>query len=220
MPVKPRSILIGAGWLLGFLAVGVFVTNLLSSNQDFKQTVPDDGTASKAQPAGKAPRSVTPPHVRLAPLKAPRVLVEKSDRRLTVFDGKRPVKTYRCTVGSNPGDKTREGDRCTPQGEFYVCVKNPKSRFTRSLGLSYPDIEDAARGLRDGLISRKHHDLIVAAINKGTRPPWKTPLGGEIMIHGANNGREGTAGCIALEDDEIRELYPAIPLHTPVTIRP
>ena len=99
-------------------------------------------------------------------------------------------------------------------------MKNPESQYVLSLGLSYPDVEDAARGLRDGLISREHHDLIVAAIGKGSRPPWKTALGGEIMIHGANNGRDGTAGCIALEDDEIRELFPAIPLHTRVTIVP
>lgn len=220
MSVSFRSILTGAGWLLGFLAAGVFVTTLLSSNQDFEQAVPDEGTASKAQPAPPLLLPVTPKQIALGPLKDPHILVEKSGRRLTVFDAERAVKSYRCTIGDGEGDKTREGDRCTPQGQFYVCVKNPKSKFTRSLGLSYPDVEDAARGLRDGSISREHHDLIVAAINKGTRPPWKTALGGEIMIHGANNGRDGTAGCIALEDDEIRELYPAIPLHTRVTIVP
>jgi len=161
-----------------------------------------------------------PKQTTLPPLNKPRILVEKSGRRLTVFDDGRAVKTYRCTVGTNPADKTREGDRCTPEGQFYVCVKNPQSRYTRSLGLSYPDVEDAARGLRDGLISREHHDLIIAAIVKGTRPPWKTPLGGKIMIHGAGNGRDGTAGCVALNDRDMLQLYPAIPLHTRVTIVP
>ncbi|HUS93395.1 MAG TPA: L,D-transpeptidase [Phycisphaerae bacterium] len=40
------------------------------------------------------------------------------------------------------------------------------------------------------------------------------------MIHGCRADRDWTLGCIALDDDDIREVYPALPLGTPVTILP
>ena len=149
----------------------------------------------------------------------PVLVVDKSDRILVLYDGRREMARFPAAVGQNPGDKEREGDKRTPEGEFYVCMKNPESDFVLSLGLSYPNIEDAERGLRDGLITRKQHDSIVKAIREGKQPPWKTVLGGEIMIHGCRNGGRGTLGCVALEDDAIRALYPRIPVGTRVIIR-
>jgi len=156
----------------------------------------------------------------LPALTNPRVVIVKSAHELTVFDGDQAVKTYRAAFGPGRGDKTREGDKCTPQGRFYVCIKNPNSRFTLSLGLSYPNIEDAERGLRDGLISRAQHDAIVEAVHARRQPPWNTTLGGEIMIHGCGSGSDWTLGCVALDDEDIRELYHALPLGTPVDIQP
>ena len=49
---------------------------------------------------------------------------------------------------------------------------------------------------------------------------WKTPLGGEVMIHGACADRTGTAGCVGLDDADIRELYEAVPLGTTVVVKP
>ena len=123
-------------------------------------------------------------------------------------------------VGGRGGDKLRKGDRRTPEGMFYVCVRNPGSRYTLSLGLSYPSIEDAERGLRSRLITRKQYRHVVWCIRNGKQPPWKTRLGGSIMIHGKAKGRTSTAGCIAMSDPEIKQLYPLIPIGTPVTIRP
>jgi lipoprotein-anchoring transpeptidase ErfK/SrfK len=156
----------------------------------------------------------------LGELRQPRILVEKSLHRVTVFDGDRVVRVYRAAVGGGKGDKTREGDRCTPEGDFYVCLKNPQSKYVLSLGLSYPNRPHAQRGLRDGLITQQQYDSIIAAIDAGEMPDWYTPLGGEIMIHGCGAGRDWTAGCVALDDDAIRELYPAVPLRTPVRIIP
>ncbi len=151
-------------------------------------------------------------------LHSPAILIEKSQRWLVVFDGEKPVKAYRAALGFGRGDKQREGDGCTPEGRFHVCVKNPKAKFTLSLGISYPNIEDAERGLKDGLITQDQHDRIVRAVRAGRQPPWKTPLGGEIMIHGSGSGRDWTRGCIALDDADIRELYRRIPVGTAVTI--
>jgi murein L,D-transpeptidase YafK len=156
----------------------------------------------------------------------PRVLVEKRAHRLSLYDGERLVKTWRVAVGGGAGDKVREGDKCTPEGEFFVCYKNPQSKYTLSLGLSYPNEEDAARGLRDGFITREQHDAIVAAAGGRSfdgntwEALWKTPLGGEIMIHGKGEGRDTTLGCVAMDDEAIRELYRILPYGTPVKIVP
>ncbi len=156
----------------------------------------------------------------LPSLARPSILIEKSAGRVTIFDDGRPVKRYLAAVGGGRGDKTREGDLCTPLGEFFVCVKNPKSQYVLSLGLSYPNVADAERGLLAGQIDRSEHRSIVEAIRDRRQPPWNTALGGEIMIHGSRNGRDATQGCIALDDNHIRELYPAIAVGTPVTILP
>ncbi len=156
----------------------------------------------------------------LPALKDPRILVEKSAGRLTVFDADRPVKAYKVISGFGYGDKVQEGDQRTPEGDFYVCMKNPQSKYVLSLGLSYPNIEDANRGLRAGMIGQTQYDAVVDAILKKQMPPWNTPLGGEIMIHGCAYDRTGTLGCVAMQDGDIRELYAAIPVGTPVEIRP
>jgi murein L,D-transpeptidase YafK len=99
-------------------------------------------------------------------------------------------------------------------------VRNARSKYHLSLGVSYPNARDAAAGLQAGTITPAQHDEIVDCIADGRKPPWDTPLGGEIMIHGCKNDRSGTAGCVALADEDIRELYPLIPLGAGVEIVP
>ncbi len=156
----------------------------------------------------------------LGEMSKPGIKVCKSTGILTVFDGNEPVKSYRVICGAKPGDKETEGDKRTPEDVFRVVLRNPKSKYVLSLGLDYPNAEDAERGLKAGLIGRKQYDAIVEAINSGTQPPWNTPLGGEIMIHGAKGKRTGTLGCVSMDDDAIRELYPRIGLGVEVEILP
>lgn len=147
------------------------------------------------------------------------LVVLKSKRKLVVYSRGQVLATYRVGLGSNPhDDKQVEGDGCTPEGKFYICTKNPGSKFTRSLGISYPNKEDAQRGLDAGLISKPEYGKIVRAIDEGKAPPWNTPLGGEICIHGG--GPDWTVGCIALDNNHIRELYELACIGTPVIIRP
>ncbi len=155
------------------------------------------------------------------PLKEPRILVFKSKRQLELYSDGTIVRTYRVGLGLNPvDDKLREGDRATPEGEFYIFTKNPKSAYYLSLGISYPNIEDAERGLRTGLITRTQHDQIVNAIKRKAGPPQYTGLGGLIYIHGNGAGSDWTWGCVALENENIKELYDLVDVGTPVTIKP
>lgn len=159
--------------------------------------------------------------VKLPAMAAPRIVIEKAKRRLAVFDGESVVAEFGIGLGFAPdGYKAIEGDGRTPEGDFYIFTKNPESRFFLSLGISYPTREDADRGLAEGLISEEEHRAIANAIDEKRMPPQKTKLGGEIYIHGGGDKSDWTEGCIALKNNEMRALFDAIPVGTPVMIKP
>jgi murein L,D-transpeptidase YafK len=155
----------------------------------------------------------------IEPLVNPKVVVIKSKRLLQLYSNGSLVRTYRVALGLSPVEnKLRAGDRRTPEGEFYICLKNSRSQFYLSLGLSYPNREHAERGLREGLITRAQYNQIIDALMRKRTPPQNTRLGGEIFIHGNGSASDWTWGCVALDDRDIRELFDAVPVGTPVTI--
>ena len=171
-------------------------------------------------PASLQPATTTQSQLKL-PLTAPRIVVKKAERRLFLYDGNKLVKTYRIGLGLSPkGDKVRQGDRRTPEGDFYIFTRNDKSAFYLSLGVSYPNAPHADRGLRDGLISKSQHDAIMRALKLKKTPPQNTALGGDIYIHGRGASSNWTRGCVALVDTDIRELFDTVTVGTPVTILP
>lgn len=139
--------------------------------------------------------------------RADKILVDKSERKLMLMRAGKTLKTYRISLGFSPkGDKTRRGDGRTPEGKYTIDTRNPKSRFTLGLHVSYPNAADRASARR-----------------RGVDP------GGNIMIHGLPNGRpsnwkkqftDWTAGCIAVSNSAIREIWHAVPNGTPIEIRP
>ena len=134
------------------------------------------------------------------------VVIEKAARRMQLFQDGEPVRTYQIALGFTPeGDKTRQGDGKTPEGEFTIDRRNSESAFHLSVGLDYPrtqDIRQAAAG--------------------GYSP------GGDIFIHGQPNALsdglkirgDWTAGCIAVTNAEMREIWAVTPIGTKVEIRP
>lgn len=134
------------------------------------------------------------------------ILIEKADRRLTLYDGGRAIARYDIALGFAPaGDKVRQGDGRTPEGRYRISHKNPTSRFHLSLKISYPDASDRA-----------------AARAAGVDP------GGDIFVHGTPgtsggdliSRRDWTLGCIAVSNDEIEEIWRLVDVGTPVEIRP
>ena len=113
------------------------------------------------------------------------IFVAKRARQLSLLSGSRLERSYAIALGRNSAvDKSVEGDQATPLGEFYICAKNPRSRYFLSLCISYPNAEDAERGLAAGLIGAEEHRQILDAIRAKRMPPQRTRLGGEIYIHG------------------------------------
>lgn len=136
------------------------------------------------------------------------IVVEKAKRTLTLYANKKALKSYRVVLGGNPiGHKEQEGDARTPEGRYTIDAKNPKSSFHLSLHISYPDRRDRA-----------------AARQKGVSP------GGAIMIHGTPDYLSAlyatgvypdwTAGCIAVTNTEIEEIYRLVRPGTPIVIKP
>jgi murein L,D-transpeptidase YafK len=153
-------------------------------------------------------------------MSARRAVITKHAKSLALFDGDEEVLRIPVVLGRNSGDKQREGDLATPEGEFYICYKNPDSKYHRFLGLSYPNLEDAERGLRDKLITPAEYDEIRKAIAGKKCPPWKTALGGEIGLHGPCPNVTWTHGCVAMSVEQIERLYDLLEIGDEVAIVP
>lgn len=151
-----------------------------------------------------------------------RIVVKKSQRKLYLYNqDKKLLKTYKIALGFNPvGTKQKQGDGATPEGKYYITHKNPNSKFHLSLGISYPNSQDAASGLQRKLITPKEYEMITTAIQAQAKPPQNTKLGGDIFLHGHGTDSDWTWGCVALENNDIKELFDLLPIKTPVKIEP
>jgi murein L,D-transpeptidase YafK len=131
------------------------------------------------------------------------VVVNKDARRMYLLHGQEVLKDYDVGLGFAPrGDKKVSGDGKTPEGTYIIDRRNPNSEFYLSIGVSYPNEADRAEAKALG----------------------KSP-GGDIFIHGRpwknrKGGRDWTAGCIAVTDREMREVYSMVKNGTPITINP
>ena len=184
------------------------------------QRVDPQSVSAQPREARAAPETVRADRKPLKlPLRDPKIVVKKAQRQLLLFSGDKLVRTYRVGLGVSPvGDKVKAGDRRTPEGDFYIFTKNNKSAFYLSLGVSYPNAAHAERGLRDGLITKAQYESILHALRAKKAPPQNTHLGGDIYIHGNGASSDWTWGCVALENEDIRELFDAVGVGTPVHI--
>jgi len=141
-------------------------------------------------------------------LAADSLVVEKQRRTLTLFQQGVAVRTYMIALGKQPtGDKERIGDNRTPEGVFYIDFRNAQSKFHKALHISYPDVAHAQRAKAMGVAT-----------------------GGDIMIHGlppayaslgaAHREFDWTNGCIAVTDEEIEEIWRAVPNGAAIQIKP
>ena len=141
-------------------------------------------------------------------LHADRVVVLKKERTLQLLSQGKVVQSYKVALGGDPiGPKTRQGDHKTPEGVYVLDSRNAHSQFYKSIHISYPNERDRA-----------------AARKRGVSP------GGDVFLHGLPNGygyvgsahrlRDWTDGWVAVTDEEIDEIWLAVPDRTPIEIRP
>ncbi len=157
----------------------------------------------------------------VAEIVTPEIYVYKEKRRLYVIQSNVLVRDYPIGLGFHPsGDKEREGDGRTPEGDFLICQKNPASRFAKALVLNYPDRSHAERAFFAGVLSPPEFKEILIAAERGAKPPMDTLLGGQIYIHAGGANRDWTNGCVALYNSDMDELFKIASTGTPVHIRP
>ncbi len=136
------------------------------------------------------------------------VVVDKSDQTMFLIVNKTKLKEYSVSLGGNPvGHKNQEGDQRTPEGWYILDYKKADSDYYKAIHISYPNKEDRA-----------------AAASAGLNP------GGQIMIHGQKNGSDvpasivqqfnWTAGCIAVTNVEMDEVWNLVEVGTPIVIQP
>lgn len=136
------------------------------------------------------------------------VVVNKGARNMYLLHNEEILEEYRFGLGFAPdGDKKIRGDGKTPEGTYYIDRRNPNSAFHLSLGISYPNAADIAEA----------------------RALGKEP-GGDIFIHGQPNlfadrktakkrGEDWTAGCIAVKNKEIEQIFAMVRVGTVITLR-
>lgn len=136
------------------------------------------------------------------------ILIQKARRALVVLDGGRAVLNCRVALGSAPeGAKRAEGDGRTPEGRYRICLVKENGKYGRSLGLDYPNEQDAALAFAQGRIDERTLVNVRNARALKRRPPWGSPLGGEIYIHEGGADDDWTAGCVALESADMDVLF-------------
>ncbi len=134
--------------------------------------------------------------------------VDKSSHIMQLWENGVKIKTYMVTSGAVPGDKEVSGDAKTPVGYFYICRKQDVDSLLKGeLGLNYPNLEDARRGLKNGIIGRDTYESLIRANRSLQKPVWNSPLGGAIEVHGNGQPQDATRGCVGVNDLEIYEVY-------------
>ena len=157
----------------------------------------------------------------LSEIATPEIFVYKEKRRLYVIQSNVLVRDYPVGLGFHPvGDKEKQGDGRTPEGDFLICEKKPSSRFYKALGLNYPERKHAERAFFAGVITPVQFKDILLAQERKSVPPWNTILGGEIYIHAGGAHKDWTEGCVALYNSDMDELFQITGPGTPVHIRP
>lgn len=151
----------------------------------------------------------------------PKIYIYKSERRLRLVNDTTLVREYKVGLGPNPtGNKFFQGDGRTPEGEYFICSRNPSSKYYKSLGINYPGPKRAVEACAVGEISREDLQKILDANDRKVLPPSNTCLGGAVFIHGGGSYEDWTLGCVAVSNRYMDELFEVIPVGTPVFIMP
>lgn len=144
------------------------------------------------------------------------VVIDKALKKLVLLKDGMPVAEFPASFGIDPNsDKYRALDAATPEGLYFITHKKPESRFHRFLGLSYPNLTNAARGLAGGVISLNEYKRLYQALMASDKIPRNTGLGCGIGIHGGGvyryfgktRERDWTKGCIALDNPAVDTVF-------------
>ncbi len=141
------------------------------------------------------------------------VKVYKTERVVKLMHQDQIIQTYPMRLGFDPiGHKVKEGDGKTPEGQYTLDWRNPKSAFYKSLHVNYPNAQD-----------------------KETAKQLGVSPGGDIMIHGSATTsqveklpslmtylpqKDWTWGCVAVRNIDMDEIWKLVDDGTSIHIYP
>ena len=135
------------------------------------------------------------------------LLIDKFERKCHVIQNGKMTRYFKIELGKNwIGDKTRKGDKSTPEGQYKVVRKKKgrETKYHKALLLDYPNDDDKRR---------------FKELKSSGQIPSDAQIGGLIEIHGGGGrGIDWTDGCIALTNSEMDQLYNMVATNTPVII--
>lgn len=141
------------------------------------------------------------------------VKIYKANRVVKLMHGDQTIQSYPMRLGFDPlGHKVQEGDGKTPEGQYILDWRNPKSAFYKSLHINYPNAQDQATAKQLGVSA-----------------------GGDVMIHGSATSsqieklpslmsylpqKDWTWGCVAVRNVDMDEIWKLVDDGTVITIYP
>ncbi len=140
------------------------------------------------------------------------ILVQKSSYTLFLKYNGNVIKSYPCVFGPEPiDDKLRQGDNCTPEGNFTITDIREHFIWGYFFEFDYPNMTSW-----DKHNTAKEYGVI----------PTDASIGGSVGIHGVVDGLENlidsknnwTEGCVSIKNQDILELAQYIPVGTAVKI--
>lgn len=139
-----------------------------------------------------------------------------------LFQGK-VIKSYRVMLGKGGKDrKLKAGDSLVPEGRYILDEANPYSKFFRSIHINYPNRADIERAEKAGVDPGKDIFLHGMPEDFQSITDWlrKHHLErfGENFIRRLMVFFDWTAGCVAVRDRDIAEIYNHFEGPTPITI--
>lgn len=143
------------------------------------------------------------------------VRVYKTKHRMEMLFEGNITKVYTVMLGrGGMAPKRQEGDKLVPEGEYILDYKNPYSNFYRSIHLTYPNADDIKRAKEMGV--NPGFDIFVHGM-----PRFYSDLD-EILDERIMNlifkKGDWTAGCIAVQNYEMQEIWDSVEVPTPITI--
>ena len=117
------------------------------------------------------------------------ITISKGDFKLSVIENKDTLFQCPIAVGKNYGNKTKTGDKKTPEGTFTICSIESSSRW-------------------------KHDFIDGKGVRKGAYGPYffrlKVPKFNSIGIHGTclpeSIGTRSSEGCVRLNNSDLQKL--------------
>ena len=138
-----------------------------------------------------------------------KISVYKSSRNMYLYKNGKIIYQFKISLGKNPkGHKLKQGDFKTPIGRYTISSKKCDKKYYRAIYISYPDSEDIARGIKNGV-------NVGSGITIHSQPTWNADGNGDRYTL----SRDWTQGCIAITTADMQILWSRLIIGTPIEIR-